>query len=98
MINEMEKIKIRAKNKNEEMELQKKYNIYNSFEIFQPITSTYFSYAAKNRNELFNKLQKQFSTNNITIRFNKSDITIRELDKIYTACMNADLRIQSYLI
>lgn len=97
MIDEIKRQELRSKNAKELQELENKYSIFESFEIFSPIMPEYFSYAAQQRKKLFEELQQKFNTNNISIKFNKSDICIRELNKIYNDCINVDLRIHKYL-
>jgi hypothetical protein len=98
MTNE-QRIELRQKNNNRIAELEQKYSSFNSFEIFKPLQPNYPNYTYRKQIEYFNILFKQFNIdkNRITIRFNKTDIDIYEVDKIVTMCHELDIRIQKYV-
>ena len=59
MINKNKRDALREKFKNEEIEMQNKYKIIKSFEIFSSLDDIYSN---SERVKLFNKLQKRFSS------------------------------------
>jgi hypothetical protein len=80
-------------------QLERVYKHYNSFEIFKPITPEFPSYQYNRQMEIYKAFIIQFGVNedSCTIRFNKSDIDIIEIDNIINACQYIDIRIQKYI-